>query len=260
MQQMRRFEGQVAWITGAGNGIGRATALRLADEGASIGVATLLQSEADEVVAACRDRGAKACAAVGDLGDPAVVRAAAETIRRELGPVDVLVNNVGIGVNAPFLECDDETYERVLTVNFMTAVRATRLALPEMLERGRGCVVSMASAQGEFGWPGFSAYSASKGALTAWTRQLANELGDRGVRFNCVIPGATMTAMQQARIEQEGTDLLQRSVNLHIIPRMGTPEEVAGVVAFLGSDDAAFITGSTLVADGGSLVKAHWYV
>ena len=259
MQTVGRFDGRVAWVTGAGNGIGRAIALRLAEEGAAMGVATLLSEEADEVVAACLDRGARACAAVGDLGEPSVVLAAYEQIASALGQIDVLVNNVGIGPRAPFLESDDALYQRVFAVNFMAAVRAARLALPAMLERGRGCVVNIASAQGEFGWPGFSAYSASKGALTAWTRQLANELGDQGVRFNSVIPGATITPMQQARMAQEGEDLLHRSVNLHIIPRLGTPEEVAAAVAFLASDDASFVTGTTLVADGGTLVKAHWY-
>jgi NAD(P)-dependent dehydrogenase (short-subunit alcohol dehydrogenase family) len=128
-----------------------------------------------------------------------------------------------------------------------------------MLAQGRGAVVNMSSAQGEFGWPGFSAYSASKGALAAWTRQLANELGARGVRFNSVVPGATLTPMQEARLAKDGEELAKRSVNLHIIPRFGTPEEVAAAVAFLVSDDASFVTGSTLVADGGTLVKAHWY-
>jgi NAD(P)-dependent dehydrogenase (short-subunit alcohol dehydrogenase family) len=178
---------------------------------------------------------------------------------KHIGAADVIINNVGIGANVPFLDADDALYERVMNVNFMTAVRLTRLALPAMLERHHGSVVGIGSAQALFGWPGFNAYSASKGALMAWSRQLANEYGALGVRFNTVIPGATLTPMNRARAAAEGPGFLRNSVNLHIIPRMGEPDEVAAAAAFLASDEASFITGTELVADGGTTVKAHWY-
>lgn len=258
-QLSRRFDGKVALVTGAGNGIGRSVALRLAAEGAAVGIATLDADEAAAVQRECEELGARALAQVGDLGDPEFVRTAHAAFVAQLGAADVIVNNVGIGVDVRFVDSDDEVYDRVFNVNFMTAVRLTRLALPAMIAKGSGSVVGIGSAQGMFGWPGFNAYSAAKGALAAWSRQLANEYGADGIRFNTVIPGATLTPMNRARLAEEGPDFEQRSINLHIVPRLGTPEEVAAAVAFLASDEAAFITGTDLIADGGTTVKAHWY-
>lgn len=198
-------------------------------------------------------------AQVGDLADPDFVKDAYRSFSDELGEPHIIVNNVGIAIEASVLDSDDSIYERVMAVNFMTAVRLTRLALPAMLARTAGSIVNIGSAQGVYGWPGFSAYSASKGAIMSWSRQLANEYGTRGVRSNTVIPGSTATPMNEARIAKDGEDLRARSINLHIIPRLGTPHEVAAAVAFLASDEAAFITGTELLADGGTTAKAHWY-
>ncbi len=260
MSRSVRFGGRVALVTGGGDGIGRATALRLAEDGAAVGIATKDAAEAAAVAEACRAFGAPATAAVADLGDAAAVSRAHGEIVAALGPIDVLVNNVGIGLEAPFLASDDDLYERTFAVNFMAAVRLARLVLPAMIEKGSGSVINVASAQGLFGWPGFSAYSASKGALMSWSRQLANEFGAAGIRFNSVIPGSVLTPMNRARIAEGGEELRQRSINTHIIPRLQEPDEVAAAIAFLASDDASFITASELVADGGTLAKAHWYL
>jgi NAD(P)-dependent dehydrogenase (short-subunit alcohol dehydrogenase family) len=253
----QRLAGRVALVTGGGDGIGRATALRLADEGCAVGIATIDPQQAADAAAECEARGVKAASSVADLGIAGEVHRAHAELVDALGPVDILVNNVGVAIEAPFLESTDEEFDRTFAVNFMAAVRLTRLVLPSMLEAGRGSVINVASAQGIFGWANFSAYSSSKGALTALVRQLANEFSPRGVRFNSVVPGSVLTPMNEARIAKDGPALLQSSINLHIIPRLQQPSEVAAAIAFLASDDAAFITGSTMVVDGGVLVKGH---
>jgi NAD(P)-dependent dehydrogenase (short-subunit alcohol dehydrogenase family) len=249
--------GRVALVTGGGDGIGRATAVRLAEEGCAVGIATIDPEQAAAAVAECESLGAKAAASVADLGiAEEVARAHAELVDA-LGPVEILVNNVGVAIEAPFLDSTDEEFDRTFAVNFMAAVRLTRLSLPAMLEAGRGSVINVASAQGIFGWSNFAAYSSSKGALTSLTRQLANEFSPRGVRFNSVVPGSVLTPMNEARIAKDGPALLESSINLHIIKRLEQPSEVAAAIAFLASDDASFITGSTMAVDGGCLVKGH---
>jgi NAD(P)-dependent dehydrogenase (short-subunit alcohol dehydrogenase family) len=253
----QRLAGRVALVTGGGDGIGRATALRLAEEGCAVGIATIEPQQAADAVADCEARGAKAAASIADLGIAADVQRAHAELVEALGPVEILVNNVGVAIEAPFLESTDDEFDRTFAVNFMAAVRLTRLTLPSMLEAGRGSVINVASAQGIFGWSNFAAYSSSKGALTSLTRQLANEFSPRGVRFNSVVPGSVLTPMNEARIAKDGPALLQSSINLHVIPRLEQPSEVAAAIAFLASDDASFITGSTMSVDGGCLVKGH---
>jgi NAD(P)-dependent dehydrogenase (short-subunit alcohol dehydrogenase family) len=253
----QRLAGRVALVTGGGDGIGRATALRLAEEGCAVGIATIDNDQAVAAAAECESRGARAAYAVADLGMTADVQRAHAELVKALGPVEILVNNVGVAIEAPFLESTDEEFDRTFAVNFMAAVRLTRLSLPAMLEAGRGSVINVASAQGIFGWSNFAAYSSSKGALTSLARQLANEFSARGVRFNSIVPGSVLTPMNEARIAKDGPALLESSINLHIIPRLQKPSEVASAIAFLASDDASFITGSTMVVDGGVLVKGH---
>jgi len=260
MVNARRFDGAVVYVTGAGDGIGRATALRLAAEGAAIGIMTLDPNQAEDVAAECRDMGAAVVIAVGDLGDADFVSEAHQQVVEALGPADILINNVAVGIEAPFLELTDADFERTFAVNFMAGVRLTRLVLPAMLEKGAGVLVNVASVQGAFGWPGASAYAASKGAVMSWSRQLANEFGTRGIRSNSVLPGAVLTAMQMERIAREGETSRTRSANLHIIPRLQEPEEVAAAIAFLASAEASFITGTDFRADGGTMTKAHSYL
>jgi NAD(P)-dependent dehydrogenase (short-subunit alcohol dehydrogenase family) len=253
----RRLAGRVALVTGGGDGIGKATALRLADDGAAVGVATIDPEQAAAVEAECRAKGVPAAAAVADLGIREDVERAHAELVAALGKVDILVNNVAIAIEAPFLECTDEQFDQTFAVNFMAAVRLTRLTLPGMLESGWGSVINVASAQGIFGWANFAAYSSAKGALTSLTRQLANEFSARGVRVNSVVPGSVLTPMNEARIAKDGPALLESSINLHIIKRLQKPSEVASAIAFLASDEASFVTGSTMVVDGGVLVKGH---
>ena len=163
----QRLAGRVALVTGGGDGIGRATAVRLAEDGAAVGIATIDPQQAKDAVAECESKGVKAACSVADLGVLDDVRRAHAELVEALGPVDILVNNVGIAIEAPFLESTDEEFDRTFAVNFMAAVRLTRLSLPAMLEAGWGSVINVASAQGIFGWSNFAAYSSAKGALTS---------------------------------------------------------------------------------------------
>lgn len=259
MTHHARLRGKVALVTGAGAGIGRAIAQRFADEGCAVGILTLDPEEGEQVAAEVSDAGVGVTLSIGDVSDPDFLAEAYQNACRMLGAPDVIVNNVGVARKATLLKSTDEDYLHQLTVNFLTAVRLTRLAVPSMIERGDGAVVSIGSAQGVFGWPGFGAYSATKGALASWSRQMANELGEHGIRFTTVIPGAVATSLNEERARAEGPDFVERSVNNQIIRRFSTPQEVAGAVAYLASEEARFITGSELVIDGGTTVKAHWY-
>lgn len=256
----QRLAGVVALVTGGGDGIGRAAAVRLAEEGCAVGIATIDADQAADVVASCRALGVPAEAAVADLGHAdQVVRAHRELVTA-LGPAGVLVNKVGIYIDRPFLDTTDDDFAAMFAVNFLAAVRMTRLVLPAMLDAHAGSIINVASAQGILGWSGFSAYSASKGAITSLTRQLANEYGTRGIRFNALVPGAVMTSMNEARIRDAGAAgpaMMEAAANLHVIPRYQRPAEVAAAIAFLASDDSSFVTGSTMAVDGGCLVKGH---
>ena len=221
-------------------------------------IATIDPQQAKDAAAECESKGVKSAASVADLGVlDDVTRAHAELVAA-LGPIDILVNNVGIAIEAPFLESTDEEFDRTFAVNFMAAVRLTRLSLPAMLEAGRGSGRSTSPARrASSAGPNFASYSSSKGALTSLTRQLANEFSPRGVRFNSVVPGSVLTPMNEARIAKDGPAILESSIDLHIIRRLQQPSEVAAAIAFLASDDASFVTGSTMVVDGGCLVKGH---
>ncbi len=254
----RRLIGRVAWVTGGGAGIGRAAALRLADEGAAVGISTLDPQQAERTGAELAELGLPSAVSVTDMRDPHQIRAAHDQLVAALGPIDVLVNNVG--VNQPdvgFMETTDEIWTDIWMTNLMSAVRATRCVLPGMLDRRRGSVINVASVHGLLGFENASAYAASKGAMIAWTRQLANEAGPYRVRVNAVAPGAIMTPLQQAAIEEaaDPDDYLRRTPNLHYLPRFGEPEEVAGAIAFLASDDASFVTAATLTVEGGAVAK-----
>lgn len=240
---------RVAMVTGAGRGIGAAIAERLAADHA-VAVCDVDASRAQETAERLRVGGAAAAAVEVDVADGASVAEAVGRVRRELGPVDVLVNNAGIDKIEPFVEGDEETWDRILAVNLKGPILCCRAVLDGMIERRCGRIVNLGSDAGRVGSSGEAVYSASKGGVIAFSKTLAREMARHGITVNCVCPGPTDTALlaQVGEYSQKLYEGLTRAIPLR---RIGRPEDIAAMVAFLASDDAAYITGQTVSVDGG---------
>jgi 2-hydroxycyclohexanecarboxyl-CoA dehydrogenase len=244
---------RVAFVSGSGRGIGRAIALALAARGDAVAVGDLLAREAGETVAAIEAGGGHAVALPLDVTDSDSVATAVELAAKTLGPIEVLVNNAGWDELRPFLETDEEFWDRVIEINFKGCLRLTKAVLPGMIERGFGRVVNIGSDAGRVGSSLESVYSGAKGAVIAFTKTLARETARTGVTANTVCPGPTQTPMLEGMASEGGDaekfiDALRRAVPMR---RLGTPEDVAAAVAFLASENAGFVTGQTLSVSGG---------
>lgn len=246
----RRFDGRSVLITGAASGIGRATALRLAEEGASLVLADRDEAGLAQTAEACDGAGAvhtRTC----DVSDEASVAALVAGAVEDLGGLDVLCNVAGILAFADFRSTTLEQWNRILAVNLTGTFLVCREALPHLLERS-GNIVNTASTAALAGHPWTAPYSASKGGVLALSLTLAVEFGKLGVRCNVVAPGSIETPIQEAFRLPEGADakLLHRIMALD---RMRGPETVAGAIAFLASEDGAHVNGEVLRVDGGTL-------
>jgi len=253
-----RLAGRVAVVTGAASGIGKATAARLAREGARVAAVDRHLAGAEETAAAIRAGGGTARAYACDVADSAQVAAAAQATLRDLGPVDVLANVAGIGdaVGSDITELDDARWNHVLAVNLSGAFYWCRALLPGMAERGRGAVVNVSSLAGRSkSANGGPAYTASKAGLLGLTRHLAFDYGPRGVRVNAICPGGVDTPLLRAGRAAETSE--ERSVRLAAygyfmpIKRISTPDEQAAAIAFLASDEASYVNGVSLDVNGG---------
>ncbi|MFE3518437.1 SDR family NAD(P)-dependent oxidoreductase [Streptomyces sp. NPDC059166] len=244
-----RFHGYAALVTGAGQGIGAATAHRLAAEGASVLVTDLDGARAERTAAAIREAGGTAEPLACDVGDRAAVDTAVAHAVTAFGRLDVLVNNAyAHHDDAPLFEDeDDDSWAHTLDITLTGPYRCSRAALPHLVASGRGAIVSIGSVNGEQDFGGH-AYSAAKSGLASLTRTLAGHAGPRGVRVNLVAPGTVRTGAWAGR-----DDALKRAAGLYPLGRIGEPEDIASAVAFLASADAAWITGTTLRVDGGLL-------
>lgn len=246
-----KLAGKVALVTGASQGIGRAIAERFAREGADVVVNYRSgPAMAAEVVEFARAAGVRAEAIQADVSSvDAVTRLVDEAVAR-LGRVDVLVNNAGVETHAPFWDVSESDYDKVLNVNLKGTFFATQAVVRHLRATGRpGRVVNISSVHEELPFPNFAAYCASKGALKMLTRNLAVELGPLGITINNVAPGAIVTPINRALLNDA---VKLRSLTEQIpLARLGTTDDVAGVAAFLASDEAAYVTGSTYVVDGG---------
>ena len=237
---MRGLRDKVVIVTGGAGGIGAATVQRFREEGAKVAVFDLNAAPGPGSYKV-------------DITDPARVNAAVAEVERDLGPVDVLVNNAGWDLAAPFLETNPELWQKIVAINLMGPLNMHHAVLKGMKERRKGRIVNVSSDAGRVGSSGESVYAACKGGIIAFSKTLAREMASRQINVNVVCPGPTDTALFRdfAGEGERGEKL--RSALTRAIPfgRLGKPEDLPGAICFLASDDAAFITGQVLSVSGG---------
>lgn len=248
---MNGLSGKTAIVTGGGQGIGRAITLRLAKEGCRVAILDLKPEAARETAALAGDADVRVHEA--DVGDHEAVRAVVAKIEAELGPIWLLVNNAGWDQPMPFLETDPALWDKIIRVNLYGPLNLHHAVCPRMAAAGGGRVVNIASDAARVGTSNEAVYSACKGGLISFTKSMARELARKGVLLNAVCPGPTNTPMM-ASVLGTGEDAVKwKEAMVRGIPlrRMGEPEDYAGIVAMLASDDGAYITGQTISVSGG---------
>jgi len=252
---MLGLKDKVCAVTGGAKGIGRATCIRLAREGARVAILDLDDDDGAEVLEAVEAEGVDAEYRHLDVSDEAAVREALQGIAERFGRLDVLVNNAGIsGANKPTHEVTAEEWDKVMAVNVSGVFYGTKAAVPLMRRAGGGSIVNLSSIYGIIGAPDIPPYHASKGAVREMTKVDALLYAADGIRVNSVHPGFIWTPLVEALAEEseQGKEAFRRELDaLHPIGHVGEPEDIAAGIAYLASDDAKFLTGSELVIDGG---------
>jgi 2-hydroxycyclohexanecarboxyl-CoA dehydrogenase len=241
------FAHKTAVVTGAGSGIGRATAQALAREGANVIVADIDPAGGEATAAAIRQQGGQASFMQVDMTDPASIKAFAAAAQATCGAVDVLVNAAGWGRTAPFVDGTPEFWNKLVALNFVGPMQLTQALLPAMIERASGRIVNIASDAGRVGSLGETVYSGAKGGLIAFTKSLARETARYQINVNCVCPGPTDTPLMAA-VPDKVKEALIKAIPFR---RLGRPEEVAEAVLFFASSRAAYVTGQVLSVSGG---------
>ena len=246
---------KVVVITGAGAGIGKACALAFAEAGARVVAADIASSGGYETVKYIEGRGGTAMFAEVDVASSASVHGMIRETVRKFGAVNYAVNNAGVeGQSADTADCSEDNWDRVIAINLKGVWNCMRYEIPRMLEQGGGAIVNMASVAGLVGFAGLPAYCASKGGIIQLTKAAALEYAARGIRVNAICPGVIQTAMVD-RIIGEDTEKEKSLIAMEPVGRMGRPEEIARTAVWLCSDDASFVTGHPLVADGGFVAR-----
>ncbi|MGB6745913.1 MAG: glucose 1-dehydrogenase [Terracidiphilus sp.] len=254
---MHRLEGKVAIVTGAGTGIGQAIAARLGAEGAKVIVDYVGKSDgAEETLRRIEQAGGDGEMVMADITRMDDVRRLIDAAWNRFGSADILVNNAGMEIKSDFWDTTEEDYDRVMQVNLRGAFFLSQAFVRRLRDAKKtGRIVNISSVHEDMTFPGFATYCSSKGGLRMLMRNLAVELGPLGITVNNVAPGAIQTPMNKALLE----DKPKLNALLAKIPlgRLGTPEDVAGLVTFLATDDAAYVTGATFVIDGGLMRDYH---
>jgi meso-butanediol dehydrogenase/(S,S)-butanediol dehydrogenase/diacetyl reductase len=250
---MPRLEGKACLVTGGGSGIGRATCLLFAEEGARVAVADKRKEAAEAVAAECAERGAQAVAVAGDVAKDADARRMVEETVKKFGRLDVLVNNAGYGFAGTVTDTDEEAWDALMAVNVRGVFLCSKHAIPAMAKNGGGAIVNTASVVASIGIRNRAAYCASKGAVAALTRAIAIDHVAEGIRCNAVAPGTIDTPYfdEILRKSPVAADTRKALEARQLLGRLGTPEEIAAGILFLASDESRFATGSILTIEGG---------
>ena len=244
---MRGLKDRIAFVTGGARGIGRAISERLAREGTRVAIADIDAAGAHRAAA---EIGAGAVGFELDVTDSASVRAAVGAAIAHFGRIDALINNAGWDKVEPFIKASEETWDKVLAINLRGPIAVTRAVLDGMIERRAGWIVSISSDAGRLGSSGEVVYSAAKAGVIGFSKALAREVARHGIHVNVVCPGPTNTPLL-AQVGADNPNLVQALAKAVPFRRIGEPDDIAGAVAFLISDDAAFITGQTISVSGG---------
>ena len=238
---------RVAFVTGASRGIGRAVAVRLAKDGRHVVLCARSAGPLNELKAQIEASGGKASVATADVSDSASITAALEGVIKQHDRLDILVNNAGITKDGLILRMSDEDWNTVITTNLTSAFVACRVAARAMMRGRFGRIVNVASTSGIVGNAGQANYAAAKAGLVGLTKTIARELGSKGVTANVVAPGWIETDMTA----NLGDDIKNGVLSMTAVRRLGTPDDIAAAIAYVTSDEAGFLTGQTLVVDGG---------
>jgi NAD(P)-dependent dehydrogenase (short-subunit alcohol dehydrogenase family) len=249
-----RLKDKIAVITGAGSGIGRATAKRFAREGAKVVASDIFIEGCQETVNMITSMGGEAIMVKADVSKADQIQAMVKTTLDNYGQINILFNNAGIELSASITETREEDWDRVMSTNLKGIFLCSKYAIPEMIKAGGGSIINTASIAGLVGFDNLAAYNTSKGGVITLTKNMALDYAQYNIRVNCICPGVIETSMIERLIEIWGGDpeaTKQSFVALTPIGRLGTPEDIANAALFLASEESSFVTGSALVVDGG---------